>query len=248
MSKKVAVVTGAAGGIGYACARRLAARGYAVAIADVAGPAMTDAVKKMVDDGCEVMALEGDVSQYDLVQGQCQSVLDRYGHIDVMINNAGISQPKTILELSEQEWDRTIAVNLKGMFNWCKAVAQPMVDVGSGRIINMSSISANTGGSPDAVSKLAYCASKAGVLGLTRALAKELAPHVMVNALCPGAIRTNLTEALIQQRQDLITQAIPLKRLGTPDDVAVVAEFLATAEPCFITGEVIDVDGGQWVN
>lgn len=245
---KVAVITGAAGGIGYASALKLAKRGYAVAIADIGGPTMLAAVQTLREGGHEVLALEGDVSRLDQVQAHFQTILVRYGRVDVLVNNAGISQPKTILEISEQEWDTTIGINLKGVFNWCKAVAQTMVDQRSGRIINMSSISANTGGSPDAVSKLAYCASKAGVLGLTRALAKELAPHVYVNAICPGAIRTNLTEALIQKRHDLITQAIPLKRLGTPEDIAVVVEFLASMEPCFITGEVIDVDGGQWVN
>jgi 3-oxoacyl-[acyl-carrier protein] reductase len=139
-------------------------------------------------------------------------------------------------------------VNLKGFFNWCKAVAPAMLAQGGGRIINMSSISATTGGSAEAVSKFSYCASKAGVLGLTRGLAKELAPTVTVNAICPGSIRTDLTEVLISANHDQILQTIPLKRIGTPDDIAVVVEFLATVNPCFITGEVIDVDGGQWVN
>lgn len=247
-SAKVAVVTGAAGGIGFASARGLAQKGFNVAIVDVGGSPLEAAEKTLRDEGHEVLALEGDVSRLDLVTENFNKVMERFGRVDVLVNNAGVSQPKTILEISEQEWDKTIGVNLKGVFNWCKVVAQVMVDQEGGRIINMSSISANTGGSPDAVSKLAYCASKAGVLGITRALAKELAPHVFVNAICPGAIRTNLTEALIQRRQDLITQAIPLKRIGSPEDIAVVVEFLATVEPCFITGEVIDVDGGQWVN
>lgn len=247
-STKVAVVTGAAGGIGYASARRLAEKGYAVAIADRSGPALQSSVQALKDAGHVVMALEGDVSQFAIVQTHFNRVIEQYGRIDVLVNNAGVAQPKTILEISEAEWDTTININLKGVFNWCKAAAQTMVDQKFGRIINMSSISANTGGSPDAVSKMAYCASKAGVLGLTRALAKELAPYVCVNALCPGAIRTNLTEALIQKREELMTQVIPLKRIGTPEDIAVVVEFLATVEPCFITGEVIDVDGGQWVN
>lgn len=247
-SAKVAVVTGAAGGIGFASARGLAQKGFNVAIVDIGGAPLEAAEKTLRDEGHEVLALEGDVSRLDLVRENFNKVMGRFGRIDVLVNNAGVSQPKTILEISEQEWDKTIGVNLKGVFNWCKVVAQVMVDQEGGRIINMSSISANTGGSPDAVSKLAYCASKAGVLGITRALAKELAPHVFVNAICPGAIRTSLTEALIQRRRDLITQAIPLKRIGSPEDIAVVVEFLATVEPCFITGEVIDVDGGQWVN
>lgn len=246
--RKVAVVTGATGGIGLACVRRLTGRGYAVALADIGGTVLDETIKSLADEGCDVMALAGDVSDFDLVQRQGKAVLDKFGRIDVLVNNAGISQPKGLLEITEMEWDRTISVNLKGFFNWSKAVARFMLDQGGGRIINMSSISANTGGSADAVSKFAYCASKAGVLGLTRALAKELAPTVMVNAICPGAIRTNLTEALIQQRREQICQAIPLARIGAPDDIAVVVEFLATMNPCFITGEVIDVDGGQWVN
>lgn len=245
---KVAVVTGAARGIGLASVQRLAARGFAVAMADLGSSALDQAVASLQAGGHQVMRLAGDVSQFDLTQQQCRQVITQFGKIDVLVNNAGMSQPKGLLEISESEWDRTIMVNLKGFFNWCKAVAPGMIEQGHGRIINMSSISANTGGSPDAVSKFSYCASKAGVLGLTRGLAKELAPAVMVNAICPGSIRTDLTEALIQDRQNQIMQAIPLKRIGTPDDIAVVVEFLATVHPCFITGEVIDVDGGQWIN
>lgn len=246
--RKVAVVTGAAGGIGLACVRRLATRGHVVAMADIGGDTLDAAVRLLQDEGHDVMALAGDVGNYGLVQQHGEIVYRKYGRIDVLVNNAGISQPKGLLDITEAEWDKTISVNLKGVFNWSKAVARFMLDQGGGRIVNMSSISATTGGSSEAVSKFAYCASKAGVLGLTRALAKELAPNVMVNAICPGAIRTNLTEALIQERYDRFKQVIPLGRVGVPDDVAVVVEFLATAEPCFITGEVIDVDGGQWVN
>lgn len=245
---KVAVVTGAAKGIGFACVQRLTARGYAVAMADLLTPELDRAVASLRDLGHQVMPLPGDVSQFDLVQEHYSQVIAQFGRVDVLVNNAGISQPKGLLDISEAEWDRTISVNLKGFFNWCKAVAPGMMNQGHGRIINMSSISANTGGSPEAVSKFAYCASKAGVLGLTRGLAKELAPAVYVNAICPGLIHTDLTDSLIKARQENIEQFIPLKRKGMPDDIAVVVEFLATAEPCFITGEVIDVDGGQWVN
>lgn len=246
--QKVAVITGAAAGIGLASARRLAAKGYALGLADLGGPALEAITKEPAMAGLPVITLPGDVSQFATVAAHCEEVIARFGRIDVLVNNAGISQPKNILEISEEEWDRTIAVNLKGVFNWCKAAAPHMVSAQHGRIINMSSISASTGGAPSAVSKFAYCASKAGVLGLTRALAKELAPSVTVNAICPGSIRTNLTEQLIAVHEDEIRQAIPMKRVGTPDDVAVVVEFLATMEPCYMTGEILDVDGGQWVN
>jgi 3-oxoacyl-[acyl-carrier protein] reductase len=175
-------------------------------------------------------------------------VLDAWGHCDVLVNNAGISQPKGLLEISEAEWDEVIDINLKGQFNWCKAVAPSMVAGNGGRIVNISSVSAHTGAGPTAVSKFSYCAAKAGVLGLTRGLAKELAPKVTVNAICPGAIVTALTSKLFEERHDIIVGSIPLARLGQPEDIAEVVAFLATVEPMFITGEVIDVDGGQWVN
>ncbi len=245
---KVAVVTGAARGIGLACVRRLLKSGFAVAMADLGSPTLDQSVSLLRTEGYEVMPLAGDVGDFGLVQQQAASVLERYGRIDVMVNNAGVSQAKGLLDISEDEWDRILTVNLKGVFNWCKAVAPAMLGQGGGRIINMSSISAVTGGSAEAVSKFSYCAAKAGVLGLTRGLAKELAPTIMVNAICPGAIRTDLTEQLMQARYEQIRQTIPLKRIGTPDDIAVVVEFLATMDPCFITGEVLDVDGGQWVN
>ena len=246
--RKVAVVTGAARGIGLACVKRLTAQGFSVAMADIGSAQLDESAAALQAQGWDVMALPGDVGHYDAVQQQAALVLRHYGRIDVLVNNAGISQPKGLLDISEAEWDRTITVNLKGFFNWCKAVAPSMLAQGGGRIINMSSISATTGGSAEAVSKFSYCASKAGVLGLTRGLAKELAPTVTVNAICPGSIRTDLTEALISANHDQILQTIPLKRIGTADDIAVVVEFLATVNPCFITGEVIDVDGGQWVN
>lgn len=245
---KVAVVTGAASGIGLASAQRLAARGCAVALVDMDGSALVQAVECFTRAGHTAIALAGDVSRLATVADHCEEVLSRFGRIDILVNNAGISQPKTLLEISEEEWDRTIAVNLKGVFNWCKVAAPHMLSARGGRIINMSSISAKTGGAISAVSKFAYCASKAGILGLTRALAKELAPQVTVNAVCPGSILTHLTEELIVAHEAAIRQTIPLGRVGKPDDVAVVVEFLAMVDPCYLTGEIVDVDGGQWVN
>ena len=194
------------------------------------------------------MLLAGDTSDFAGVQRYAERTLERFGRIDVLVNNAGMSQPRGLLDITEDEWDRTINVNLKSCFNWCKAVAPAMLARGAGRIVNVSSVSAHTGGAVSAVSKFAYCASKAGILGLTRGLAKELAPHITVNAVCPGSIETGMTSALIAARREAIVQSIPLGRVGTPEDVAAVIVFLATVEPNYLTGEIIDVDGGQWVN
>ena len=246
--RRVAIVTGAARGIGLASATELARHGYHVALADLEGPELHAARETVAETGVEVMVLPGDVARFADVREQAGRVAAQWGRVDVLVNNAGISQPKTLLEITEEEWDRTIAVNLKGCFNWCKAVAPRMLDAGAGRIINISSVSANTGGATSAVSRFAYCAAKAGILGLTRGLAKELAPRVTVNAICPGSIETAMTSTLIHARRAAIEQSIPLGRVGTPADVAVVVAFLATVEPNYLTGEVIDVDGGQWVN
>lgn len=247
-NEHVAIVTGGARGIGFACAVELANKGYRVALADLAGGQLDEAVQRIAALGVEAMALPGDVSDFALAQSHAEKVFERWGRVDVLINNAGMSQPKTLMEISEAEWDRTVAVNLKGCFNWCKAAVPQMLWGGGGRIVNVSSVSANTGGAPSAVSKFAYCASKAGILGMTRGLAKELAPRITVNAVCPGSIETHMTAAIIAERRELIEKSIPMARLGTPQDVAVVVAFLATVQPNYLTGEIIDVDGGQWVN
>ena len=245
---KVAVVTGGARGIGRAIARGLSNRGYAVALADRLVQELDTTASMISQLGGECMPLLGDVSDFAGVQKHAATVLERWGHIDVLVNNAGIAQPKGILEITEAEWDVVIAVDLKGCFNWCKAVAAGMVRQGSGRIVNISSVSANNGADKDAVSKFAYCAAKAGILGLTRGLAKELAPAVTVNAICPGAIETDLTKAKWVSLKDTIIQRTPLERLGTPEDIAEVVIFLATASPMFITGEMINVNGGAYIN
>lgn len=246
--RPVAVVTGAARGIGRASAVALARRGFRVALADRLAAELADAEAEVRALGVDAMTLVGSVADFESVQAQGRAVLDRFGRVDVLVNNAGISQPKTLLEITEAEYDETIAINQKGCFAWCKAVAPAMLARKSGRIINISSVSAHMGANANAVSRFAYVTAKAGVLGMTRALCKELAPHVTVNAICPGSIRTALTSALFDRRHSEVVDAIPLGRIGTPEDIAAVVEFLATVSPNFITGEVIDVDGGQYVN
>ena len=245
----VAVVTGAARGIGRATATALARHGFNVALVDVREPELKETAAAITGAGGEALALRGDVSDYLATQRLAHIVLALWGRVDVLVNNAGISQPKGLLEITEDEFDLTIAIHLKGAFNWCKAVAPAMLAQRGGRIVSISSVSAHTGAGVAAVSKFAYCAAKAGILGLTRGLAKELAPHVTVNAICPGLIATDLTADMIaREGAGALVRSIPLARLGTPEDIAQVVVFLATVTPCFMTGEVLDVDGGQWVN
>ena len=249
MPSRVAVVTGAGRGIGRATAKALARAGFGVALVDVREAEVHATAQAITASGGEALALVGDVSSYVQTQHQAHAVLAIWGRVDVLVNNAGISQPKGLLEISEEEWDSTIATNLKGAFNWCKAVAPAMLAQQAGRIVSISSVSAHTGAGTAAVSKFAYCAAKAGILGLTRGLAKELAPHVTVNAICPGLIETDLTSGMIaREGQAALMRSIPMARLGTPADIAEVVVFLATHSPTFMTGEVLDVDGGQWVN
>ncbi|HEX5816031.1 MAG TPA: SDR family oxidoreductase [Methylomirabilota bacterium] len=245
----VAIVTGAARGIGRATAVALARSGFRLALVDVRAPELRETAGLVREAGREALALEGDVISFSATQRLAREVLAAWTRVDVLVNNAGISQPKGLLEITEDEWDRTIDTHLKGAFNWCKVLAPAMLGQRAGRIVNMSSVSAHTGAGTAAVSKSAYCAAKAGILGLTRGLAKELAPHVTVNAICPGLIATDLTAGMIaREGADALVRSIPLARLGTPQDIAQVVVFLATVTPCFMTGEVIDVDGGQWVN
>ncbi|WP_027531751.1 SDR family NAD(P)-dependent oxidoreductase [Bradyrhizobium sp. WSM3983] len=247
--KPVAVVTGGAKGIGFACTARLMASGFRVAITDISEPDLKSATASLRAEQGDLIALTDDVRSFDGVQSNAKRIFDAWGRFDVLVNSAGVSQPKGLLNITEQEWDLVIAVNLKGTFNWCKAVAPHMVGAEAGRIINISSVNAHTGGTPSAVSKFAYAASKAGILGLTRGLAKELAPDVSVNAVCPGLIETALTLKMIgEQGKEMIARGIPLGRIGTPDDIAVIVQFIATVQPNYLTGEIIDVDGGAFIN
>lgn len=175
------------------------------------------------------------------------AVNDAWGGIDILFNNAGKSNAKPMLEITEEEFDRTIAINLKGAFNYIHAVAPLMKAAGAGRIVNMSSLNAHTGGVTNAVSKFSYAAAKAGLLGMTRALAKELGPEILINAICPGVIKTELGNDMIRAREEELVRGIAAGRVGTPADVAQLVAFLALSEPCFITGQDITIDGFQWI-
>lgn len=243
----VALVTGGARGIGRGCALALAAEGFDVALVDLLVPEMERTAGEIRALGREVRTYEADVADFRRAQEVVDDLVAAWGRVDFLLNNAGRSNPKGLLEITEEEWDRTIDLNLKSCFNWCRAVVPAMQARGGGRIANMSSLNAYSGGVTSAVSKFSYAAAKAGILGLTRALAKELGPTIHVNAICPGVIETELGNALTRARGPELAKGIALGRLGSPADVAQVVVFLATSEPSFITGQDFVVDGFQWV-
>lgn len=246
---RVAIVTGGARGIGRACAHALAEEGFDLALVDVLVPEMerTAGEIRALGRNRRVLTYEADVASFSRAQDVVDDLVGQWGRVHFLLNNAGKSMPKGLLEITEEEWDRTLEINLKSCFNWCRAVVPVMQSQGNGRIANMSSLNAHSGGVTSAVSKFAYGAAKAGILGLTRALAKELGPTIHVNAICPGVIQTELGNTLTRSRGAELAKGICLGRLGTPRDVANLVAFLATCEPSFMTGQNIVLDGFQWI-
>ena len=244
---KVAIVTGGARGIGRGCAHALAEKGFDVALVDLLVPEMERTAGEIRALGRLASIHEADVADFARAAAVVSDVHAAWGRVDFLLNNAGKAMPKPMLEIEEAEFDRTIAINLKSCFNYIHAAAPIMKRQGAGRIVSMSSLNAYTGGVTSAVSKFAYAAAKAGILGMTRALAKELGPEIAVNAICPGVIKTELGNALTRSREPELIKGIALGRLGSPADVAQLVAFLATVEPNFITGQDFKIDGFQWV-
>ena len=244
--RKVAVVTGGARGIGRGCAHALAERGFDIALVDLLRPEMERTAGELRAIGREAMVLEADVADHARAKAVAAEVEGAWGRIDALVNDAGKSNPKGILECSEDEFDRTIAVNLKSCFNYIQAIAPIMLKGGGGRIVSMSSLNAHTGGVTSAVSKFAYASAKAGILGMTRALAKELGPTIAINAICPGIIQPEIGNSLTKARGAELAKKIALGRVGAPQDVARMVAFLCAEEPNFITGQHFIIDGFQW--
>ncbi len=246
MTDKVAVVTGSARGIGRGCALELARRGYDIVIVDMLAPEMARTAGEIIELGRQVMTEEADVADHARARAIAAAVKQRFGRVDVLVNNAGRGNPTGILDITEEDFDRTIAVNLKSCFNYIQALVPLMMDGGGGRIVSMSSLNAHTGGVTSAVSKFSYAAAKAGIIGMTRALAKELGPTIAINCVCPGIIETEVGNSLTKSRGPELAKKIVLNRLGTPADVAQLVAFLACTEPFFITGQAFTIDGFQW--
>src|ERR1700730_8725669 len=225
-----AIVTGSARGIGRAFAFALAGKGVDIALVDLLESEMTATARDLEALGIRTLTYKADVSDFTRAHEIVSEIVGAWGQLDVLVNNAGAPNPKPILEITEQEFDRTIGVNLKSCFNFIHAAAPAMLaQEKGGRIISMSSLNALSGGVTSAVSKHAYAAAKAGILGLTRALAKELGPKIAINAICPGVIETELGNSLTRSRGDEMKKGIMLNRLGKPADVAQLVAFLATS-------------------
>ncbi|MDD9270250.1 3-oxoacyl-[acyl-carrier-protein] reductase [Paenibacillus sp. GCM10023248] len=245
LTGKVALVTGASRGIGRAIALHLAEQGADVAVnyagSEAAAAEVVSAIEAM---GRKAIKLRADVSSYQESEDLVKKTIEFFGKIDILVNNAGITRDNLIMRMKEEEFDQVIATNLKGVFNCVKAVTRPMMKQRFGRIINISSV-VGVLGNPGQAN---YVAAKAGVIGLTKATAKELASRgITVNAVAPGFIETDMTDKLAGEMRDQMLKQIPLERLGQPEEIAKVVRFLASDDASYMTGQTIHVDGGMYM-
>ena len=239
---KVALVTGGARGIGKAISARLAAEGAKLAIVDI----MLDVAQATADEftaqGVEAKAYAANVASFADAEATIAQVVADFGSLDILVNNAGITRDTLMLRMTEEDFDKVIAVNLKGTFNFTKASIRPMMKARAGKIINIASVVGRMGN----VGQANYAASKAGVIGLTKTVAKEFASrNIQANAVAPGYIVTDMTGKLSEEAREAFMLVIPMKRGGTPEDVANVVYFLASPDSDYVTGQVINIDGGM---
>lgn len=239
---KTAVITGSGRGLGKAIALRLAQMGANIVLNDIAA---SDSVDQTAEEfktaGYNVIVTKGDVRSPEDVKQMVKAAVDAFGSIDVLVNNAGITKDKPMAMMSEEDWDSVLDINLKGAFICTKTAAKAMIKQRSGKIVNIASVAGRYGNAGQAN----YSASKAGLIGLTKTTAKEFASRgITCNAVAPGLIKSKMTDILPEEVRKKYLDNIPLRRFGTPEDVANVVAFLSCSDSDYVTGQVIDIDGG----
>jgi 3-oxoacyl-[acyl-carrier protein] reductase len=241
---KVALITGGAQGIGKAVALLLARNGADLVISDINLAKAQETAKEVQANGRKALALKVDVANLEDVEQMVQTVLEEFHQIDILVNNAGIARDKLILRMTEEDWDAVLDVNLKGTFNCTKVVIRHMSKQKNGKIVNIASVVGEMGNAGQAN----YSASKAGVIGFTKTIAREFAKRgINVNAIAPGYIETPLTDTLSEKVKEELKRMIPLERLGRPEDVAEAVLFLVSGASNYITGQVLNVNGGIYM-
>ncbi len=242
LEKKIAIVTGAGRGIGSVIAKELSVEGASIVVSDINEDTALKTVDEICASGGKAIPAIGDVSVFDDAKSIVDRAVKEFSGLDILVNNAGIVKDNLIMRMSVEDWDSVISVNLKSVFNMTKAASRIMLKRRYGKIINMSSVVGIMGN----FGQSNYSASKAGIIGLTRTTAKEFASrNICVNAVAPGYIETEMTKNLSNEAKNAFLDTIPLKRPGSTEDVAKVVKFLASPDSDYITGQVIQVDGGM---
>ena len=238
------MITGAAQGIGKSIALLLAQNGANIVVSDINLERAEETTREIESIGSKAMAVKVDVANLKEVEQMVEAVLEKFGKIDILVNNAGITRDKLILRMTEEDWDAVLNVNLKGTFNCTKVVVRHMAKQRSGKIVSIASVVGEMGNAGQAN----YSASKAGVIGLTKTIAREFAQRrINVNAIAPGYIETPMTEILPEKVKEELKSLIPMERLGKPEDVAEAVLFLVSEESNYITGQVLNVNGGIYM-